>query len=42
MGATQRPTAPSSQRVFMFTPNQAIAVSPPQDLTLQLLIDIGW
>jgi hypothetical protein len=24
------------------TPNQAIAVSPPQDLTLQLLIDIGW
>jgi len=24
------------------TPNQAIAVSPPQDLTVQLLIDIGW
>ena len=24
------------------TPNQPIAVSPPQDLTLQLLLDIGW
>ncbi|HET7527595.1 MAG TPA: PA domain-containing protein [Burkholderiaceae bacterium] len=24
------------------TPHQPIAVSPPQDLTLQLLLDIGW
>jgi len=24
------------------TPNQPIAVSPPKDLTLQLLLDIGW
>jgi len=24
------------------TPNQPIAVSPPNDLTLQLLLDIGW